>query len=85
MSNYVVCLACGSCVLEAIVKNKMVCEDTCVGCICEECISTVKSFRISFTRDTPTSKFTPLTFQCLEVLKRPGKSQYDYSDGDSDN
>lgn len=82
--SYIMCISCNSSVLSDLVKTKMVCEDQTVGGICDDCMTNIRTFRVSFTRQSLTDKFTPLMFQTLEVTKAAGANPYDYP-GETDN
>jgi hypothetical protein len=83
--TYIACFSCGSSVSAELIPTKMICEGKIAGGICTECMTNVRTFKVSFTREHLLQSFTPLQFQCLEVFQKPGVNLYAYADDDTDN
>lgn len=71
MGEYIACLCCEKSLAPADVCLKVTHLDKVVGGVCSTCMTDVRTFKISFTKDSKTSPYAPMHFQCLEAFTVP--------------
>lgn len=75
MTTYRQCLSCESSVAPEFATLNITFENKLIACICSDCMTNVKTFKTSFTRDSLTATYTPMGFQCLEVFTKPRNAE----------
>ena len=64
------CMSCESTVSDDDANAVLLVQDKLtVAAVCPACVITVKSFKLSFTRDSQKSNFHPLQYQCIDTFE----------------